>query len=155
MECIVTLPGQLFYSTQIPVCLWFVTKNKKRHNRQGEILFIDARQKGVMVDRTHKELSNEDIKEIALVFHTWRGTTEETYKNVAGFCKAATLEEVQNHDYVLTPGRYVGLEELEDDGEPFEVKMERLTFSLSEQFQKSHELEGKIKNVLGGLGYEI
>lgn len=155
VECIVTLPGQLFYSTQIPVCLWFVTKNKKRHNRQGEILFIDARQKGVMVDRTHKELSNEDIKEIALVFHTWRGTTEETYKNVAGFCKAATLEEVQNHDYVLTPGRYAGLEELEDDGEPFEVKMERLTFSLSEQFQKSHELEGKIKNVLGGLGYEI
>lgn len=155
VECIVTLPGQLFYSTPIPVCLWFVTKNKGRQGRTGEILFIDARQQGAMVDRTHKELSNEDIKEIASVFHAWKGTNEETYEDIPGFCKTATLEEVHKHDYVLTPGKYVGLEELEDDGEPFEEKMERLTTALSEQFKQSYELEEKIKGALGGIGYEM
>ena len=155
VECIVTLPGQLFYSTQIPVCLWFVTKNKERHNRKGEILFIDARQKGAMVDRTHKEFSNEDIKEIASVFHAWRRTNEEIYEDVAGFCKTTTLEEVKKHDYVLTPGRYVGLEEIEDDSELFEDKMTRLTEELAEMLAKSHHLEEEIKQRLGGIGYEF
>lgn len=155
MECIVTLPGQLFYSTPIPVCLWFVTKNKDRHNRKGEILFIDARKKGEMVDRTHKELSLEDIKEISSVFHAWRGTNDALYEDIAGFCKTAILEEIQEHNYILTPGRYVGLEVLEDDAEPFLEKMERLTATLSEQFVKSNDLEKKIREALGGIGYEI
>lgn len=155
VECIVTLPGQLFYSTQIPVCLWFVTKNKERHNRKGEILFIDARKKGEMVDRTHKELAVADIQEISSAFHAWRGTSDALYEDILGFCKTVRSEEVKKQDYILTPGRYVGLEELEDDGEPFEEKMERLTTSLSEQFKKSHELEAEIKRALGGIGYEI
>lgn len=155
VECIVTLPGQLFYSTQIPVCLWFVTKNKERQGRKGEILFIDARQKGDMVDRTHKELSNEDIKEIASVFHAWRETKHETYEDIAGFCKTVSLEEVQKHDYVLTPGRYVGLEEIETDSELFEDKMTRLTEELAEMFAKSHHLEKEIKQRLGVIGYEF
>lgn len=124
VECIVTLPGQLFYSTQIPVCLWFVTKNKERIGRKNEILFIDARKKGEMVDRTHKELTKEDVTEIASVFHAWRNTSEDDYEDILGFCKSATLEEIQNHEYTLTPGRYVGMEEVEDDGIPFEEKME-------------------------------
>ena len=130
VECIVTLPGQLFYSTQIPVCIWFVSKNKSKTGkraRNGEILFIDARKLGFMADRTHKEFADEDIKKITNAFHTWRGTLDEAYEDVQGFCKAATLEEVRNNDYILTPGRYVGLEEVEEDGEPFEEKMARLT----------------------------
>ncbi len=155
VECIVILPGQLFYSTQIPVCLWFVTKNKERNNRKGEILFIDARKKGEMVDRTHKELSLADIQEISSVFHAWRGTNDVRYEDIAGFCKTATLEEVQKQDYILTPGRYVGLEELEDDGEPFEEKMTRLTEELTEMFVKAHHFEEEIKERLGAIGYDI
>ncbi len=122
VECVVNLPAQLFYSTQIPVCLWFMTKNKERHNRQGEILFMDARNKGEMVDRTHKELSVADIYEISSVFHAWRGTNDAPYEDILGFCKTTTLEEVQKQDCILTPGRYVGLEELEDDDELFDDK---------------------------------
>jgi len=158
VECIVTLPGQLFYSTQIPVCIWFVSKNKSKtgkRTRGGEILFIDARKLGFMADRTHKEFADEDIKKIINAFHTWRGTLNEPYEDVQGFCKAATLEEVRNNDYILTPGRYVGLEEIEEDGEPFEEKMPRLTSELSEQFAKSKELEDQIRRALGGIGYEI
>lgn len=155
VECIVTLPGQLFYSTQIPVCLWFVTKNKERLKRKGEILFIDARKKGEMVDRTHKELMDADIQDIASVFHAWKGTSDQVYEDVLGFCKSASVEEVQKHDYILTPGRYVGLEELEDDGIPFEERMEQLTTTLSEQFIQSRQLEEDIRNALGGIGYEI
>lgn len=155
IECIVTLPGQLFYSTPIPVCLWFVSKNKERFGRKDEILFIDARNKGQMVDRTHKELMEEDINEITSVFHAWRGTNGETHEDIAGFCNSVTKEEVQKHNYILTPGRYVGLEELEDDGEPFEEKMEHLTSTLSAQIARSYELEEEIRKVLGGLGYEI
>ncbi|MFB5281813.1 type I restriction-modification system subunit M [Peribacillus sp. Hz7] len=156
VECIVTLPGQLFYSTQIPVCIWFVSKNKSKtgkRDRNGEILFIDARKLGFMADRTHKEFVDEDIKKITDTFHTWRGTLDEPYKDIQGFCKAATLEEVRNNDYILTPGRYVGLEEVGDDGEPFEEKMARLTSELSEQFVKSKELEDQIRQALGGIGY--
>ncbi|MBL3645518.1 SAM-dependent DNA methyltransferase [Bacillus sp. RHFB] len=158
VECIVTLPGQLFYSTPIPVCLWFVTRNKAakgQRDRKGEILFLDARKIGYMADRTHKEFSEEDIKNIADTFHSWRGTNEQNYEDIAGFCKAATLDEVREHEYTLTPGRYVGLEDVEEDGEPFEEKMLRLTAELSEQFAKSKTLEDEIRQALGGMGYEI
>ena len=155
VECVVNLPAQLFYSTQIPVCLWFMTKNKERHNRQGEILFMDARNKGEMVDRTHKELSVADIYEISSVFHAWRGTNDAPYEDILGFCKTTTLEEVQKQDYILTPGRYVGLEELEDDDELFDEKMTGLTTELAKMFVKSHQLEEDIKQRLGAIGYEI
>src|SRR5699024_8743111 len=130
VECIVTLPAQLFYSVQIPVSLWFITRNKAARGqryRKGETLFIDARKLGHMVDRTHKELSKEDIKKITDTFHAWRGVNEQEYEDVLGFSKAVTLEEIEGHEYILTPGRYVGLEAEEDDGEPFEEKMNRLT----------------------------
>ncbi|MFX4307256.1 N-6 DNA methylase, partial [Exiguobacterium sp. A1_3_1] len=155
VECIVTLPGQLFYSTQIPVCLWFISKNKMKtgkRERDNKILFIDARQLGFMADRTHKEFSKEDINKIAETFHAWRGTNEQEYTDELGFCKEATIEEVREHYHVLTPGRYVGLAEQEDDGELFEEKMERLTSELAEQFSKSKELEEQIRTVLGGIG---
>ncbi|WP_432361460.1 type I restriction-modification system subunit M [Sporosarcina sp. UB5] len=158
VECIVTLPGQLFYSTQIPVCLWFVTNNKGRNGkreRQGEILFIDARKIGHMATRTLKEFSNDDIMKIADVYHAWRGTNEQDYEDVAGFCKAATLDDVRKHEYILTPGRYVGLEEAEEDDEPFEEKMERLTGELAKQFAKSKELEDQIRKALEGIGYGV
>src|SRR5699024_5292950 len=118
VECIVTLPGQLFYSTQIPVCLWFVTRSKEKNGkreRAGETLFIDARNLGYMSTRTLKEFSNEDIAKVADTYHAWRGTNEEKYEDVAGFCKAAKIDEIKEHDYILTPGRYVGLEEVEED----------------------------------------
>lgn len=158
VECIVTLPGQLFYSTQIPVCLWFLTRNKEKNGkreRKGEILFIDARKLGFMADRTHKELAEEDIKKVADLYHAWRGTNNETYQDVTGFCKAAKLEEVREHEYILTPGRYVGLEEIEEDGELFEQKMERITTELAEQFVKSKNLEEEIRKVLREIGYEV
>jgi type I restriction enzyme M protein len=158
VECIVTLPGQLFYSTQIPVCIWFVSKNKSKtgkRTRNGEILFIDARKLGFMADRTHKEFADADIEKITKAFHTWRGTLDEAYEDEQGFCKAATLEEVRNNDYILTPGRYVELEEVEDDGEPFEEKMALLTSELSKQFAKSKELEDQIRQALRGIGYEL
>lgn len=158
VECIVTLPGQLFYSTQIPVCLWFITKNKEengKRERAGEILFIDARDLGYMSTRTLKEFADKDIAKVADTYHAWRGTNEETYEDILGFCKAAQQEEICEHDYILTPGRYVGLEEVEDDGEPFDEKMERLTAELSEQFKESKKLESQIRDVLGGIGYEV
>jgi type I restriction enzyme M protein len=158
VECIVTLPGQFFYSTQIPVCIWFVSKNKLKTGKRArnrEILFIDARKLGFMADRTHKEFADEDIKKITDAFHKWRGTLDEAYQDLQGFCKTATLEEVRNNDYILTPGRYVELEEVEDDGEPFEEKMARLTSELTEQFAKSKELEDQIRQALGGIGYEF
>lgn len=158
VECIVTLPGQLFYSTQIPVCLWFVTRNKAKNGkreRRGEILFIDTRKIGFMADRTHKEFAKEDINKIADVYHAWRGTNDQEYEDVAGFCKVAKLDEVREHEYILTPGRYVGLEAVEEDSEPFEEKMERLTGELAEQFVKSKKLEDRIRKALEGIGYGV
>lgn len=158
VECIVTLPGQLFYSTQIPVCLWFVSKNKTKtgkRERNNKILFIDARNLGFMADRTHKEFSEEDIKKVADTFHAWRGTNIQEYSDELGFCKEATTEEVRENDYILTPGRYIGLAEQEDDDELFEEKMARLTGELSEQFAKSKELEEQIRQVFGRIGYEL
>ena len=162
VDCIVSMPGQLFYSTQIPVSLWFVSRNKKNgkgleghalRDRSGEILFIDARKLGYMADRTHRDLSDEDVAKIADTYHNWRGDGSGTYEDIAGFCKSAPLEEVRSHGHVLTPGRYVGAEEVEDDGEPFEEKMKRLTTQLDEQFAESAKLEKAIKNNLRILGY--
>lgn len=158
VECIVTLPGQLFYSTPIPVSLWFVTRNKAargQRNRKGETLFIDARKLGFMADRTHKEFSEKDIQQVVNTFHSWRGTNDQEYEDVLGFCKSSTLGEIRKHEYILTPGRYVGLEEVDEDDEPFENKMERLTGELAEQFAKSKSLEDEIRRALRGIGYEV
>lgn len=158
VECIVTLPGQLFYSTQIPVCIWFISKDKLKtgkRKRDNEILFIDARKLGYMADRTHKEFNEEDIKKIAETFHKWRGTVDGEYKDLQGFCKSASLEDIRKNDYILTPGRYVGLEETEHDNELFEETMERLIGELSEQFTESRKLEDQIRRALGGIGYEL
>jgi len=164
VDCIVAMPGQLFYSTQIPVSLWFVSRNKKNgkglegkllRDRSGEILFIDARKLGFMSDRTHRDLSDEDIAKIADAYHNWRGDGPGTYEDVQGFCKSANLEEVRTHEHVLTPGRYVGAEEVEDDGEPFDEKMKRLTAQLNEQFAESARLEQEIRSNLSKLGYGL
>lgn len=161
VDCMIALPGQLFYTTQIPVCLWFMTKNKKQdddkgyRNREGETLFIDARNMGTMVDRTHKELTTEDIAEITRTYHAWRGEEKDgDYEDVAGYCKAASLEDIKANDYVLTPGRYVGVAEEEDDGIPFEDKMKDLTTLLTEQMSQSEQLDKDIKENLKLLGYE-
>jgi len=157
VECMVALPGQLFYSTQIPACLWFLArdkKNRKFRNRCGQVLFIDVRELGSMVDRTHRELSEGDITRIAGIYHAWRGEAGAgAYQDIRGFCKSATTEEIAAHGYVLTPGRYVGAEEIEDDGEPFKEKMARLTAKLEEQFLESAKLEASIRKNLEKLGY--
>ena len=157
VDCMVAMPGQLFYSTQIPVCLWFIARNKKdgkRRDRRGETLFIDARKLGKLVDRVHRELLDGDIRDISATYHAWRGDKGAgTYEDTAGFCKSATLEEIKSHGHVLTPGRYVGAEEIEDDGEPFEQKMKRLVGELNGQFAESARLEAAIKANLRGLGY--
>lgn len=159
VDCIVALPPQLFYNTQIPACLWFVSRDRKDHtfrNRSGEVLFIDARNLGVMIDRKQKELTQEDVEKIAKAYHAWRGEKGQgTYEDIAGFCKAAKLSEIQKHEYILTPGRYVGFEEVEEDKEVFEEKMKRLTSELAEQFKESAKLEQEIKKNLAGLGWKV
>lgn len=158
VDAIVALPDKLFYSTGIPVSLWILNRNKidnpKFRQRADEILFIDGRNLGTMVDRRHRELSQEDVKKISDTYHNWRNIDGQ-YEDVQGFCKAAKMEEVREHEYVLTPGRYVGIEEQEDDGIPFEEKMEALTSELGELFEKSRQLEEKIRKNLGGIGYEF
>ena len=149
VECIVAMPTQLFYTTQIPVSLWFLNKQKKQ---SGKTLFIDARKMGTMVSRKLRELTEEDIKKIADTYDAFTGGVLE---DVKGFCAVATIEQIAKQDYILTPGRYVGIEEQEDDGEPFEEKMNRLTSELSELFAKSRELEAEIREKLGAIGYEI
>jgi len=157
VDCMVALPGQLFYSTQIPVCLWFLTKNKKegkRRDRRKQTLFIDARKLGTLIDRVHRELTDADITKITSTYHAWRGDQDSgKYEDVAGFAKSADLDLIKQHGYVLTPGRYVGAEEVEDDGEPFEEKMTRLVAELNGQFAESAKLEKAIKANLRGLGY--
>ncbi len=186
VDCMVALPGQLFYSTQIPVCLWFLAKNKgarkvKRgddrvpdciRKRKGETLFIDARKMGTLIDRVHRELTEEDIEKIVGTYHEWRfddmewrGEAEKAgctlpaepgsqYKDIPGFCKSATTAEIAAHGYVLTPGRYVGAEEVADDGEPFDEKMSRLISELEAQFKESAKLEAQIRANLKGLGFK-
>jgi len=159
VDCMVALPGQLFYSTQIPVCLWFLTRNKKNgrfRDRRGETLFIDARKMGTLTDRVHRELTDEDIARISDTYHAWRGDKGAgEFADVPGFCKAAKLEEIQKHGYVLTPGRYVGAEAVEDDGEPFEEKMARLAATLREQFEEGARLDAAIRDNLANLGYPL
>jgi len=157
VDCMVALPSQLFYNTGIPACLWFLSRDKTNNrfrNREGEILFIDARKMGHMADRTHRELTDEDVQQIAQVYHSWRGEGGE-YEDVRGFCKSVQLDDVKKHDYILTPGRYVGFAEEEEDPEEFEEKMQKLTAKLAEQFNKSEELERDIKTNIKGLGYEL
>ena len=167
VECMVALPGQLFTNTQIPACIWFLTRNKKaqgdKSDRTGKVLFIDARNLGYMKDRVLRDFKPEDIARVADTFHAWQGAPDrhsreggnpEEYKNIPGFCYSATLDEIKKHDFVLTPGRYVGAADEEDDGEPFAEKMARLTAQLQGQFARSNELEEQIKRNLAGLGYE-
>ena len=163
VDCVVACPGQLFYATQIPVCLWILSKNKRERlvkradgdvtlrDRRKEVLFIDARKRGRMETRVHRVFDDEHVDEIAGAYHAWREKSAE-YEDVAGFCKSATLEEIAGHDFVLTPGRYVGAEEIEDDGEPFEEKMARLTDQLWAQMDDGQKLDERIRAALGGLG---
>jgi len=176
VDCMVALPGQLFYSTQIPACLWFLARDKRGQPsprpdghpsppgrgdwgegyraRKGEVLFIDARKLGHLVDRTHRELTDQDVARIATTYHAWRGEKDAgDYADVPGFCKSASLEEVRKHGHVLTPGRYVGAEAQEDDGEPFDEKMKRLTATLREQQAEAARLDAAIAANLKELGY--
>lgn len=167
VECMVALPGQLFTNTQIPACIWFLTNNKgartdkagrKLRYRKGEVLFIDARHLGYMKDRVLRDFTMDDISRVADVFHAWKTgdvVNGVSYEDQAGFCKSASLEEITKHDFVLTPGRYVGAADEEEDGIPFAEKMATLTDKLSEQFAESAKLEAEIKKNLAGLGYEI
>jgi type I restriction enzyme M protein len=162
VDCMVALPGQLFYSTQIPVCLWFLAKNKNADSKRGfrdrrkQTLFIDARKLGKLVDRIHRELTDEDLQKITGAYHAWRGDKDSgDYKDIAGFCKSATMADIAAHGYVLTPGRYVGVEEVEDDSASFEEKMANLTKQLREQFSESAKLEARIRQSLGNLGYNL
>lgn len=159
VEVMVALPGQLFFNTQIPACLWFLTKAKPAH-RKGEVLFIDARKLGSMMSRVQAELTNDAIDRIASTVAAWRGEAEGeagsgSYEDVAGFCRSVPLAEIAQHGHVLTPGRYVGAEEVEDDDEAFAEKMQRLTQQLGEQMKKGAELDAVIRQKLGGLGYEF
>lgn len=171
VDCMVALPGQLFYSTQIPVCLWFLARNKKDNkfrDRSGETLFIDARNLGSMIDRVHRELTPEDTRAIADTYHAWRARRDTSndvnpvikeeralppYEDVPGFCKSATTEDIRKHGHILTPGRYVGAAEVEDDGEPFADKMTRLTVALREQTSQAETLDQRIWANLEDIGY--
>lgn len=176
VDCMVALPAQLFYNTMIPACLWFLARNKTNHNpstssgrrfrdRSNEILFIDARKLGEMINRRNKKLTEEDLARIAGTYHAWRNKEKDpkgfekplgsVYQDIAGFCKSATVDEVRSNNYVLMPGRYVGTEEAEDDGIPFNEKMNALTAKLAEQFAKGAELEKTIRENLKGIGYEF
>lgn len=171
VDCMVALPGQLFYSTQIPVCLWFIARDKKNgpacagqgaagrrfRDRRGKTLFIDARKMGRMIDRVHRELTEEDINKIADTYHAWRGDvgagSPRPYVDVPGFCKSATIDEIRHHGHILTPGRYVGAAEVEDDSEPFEAKMARLTAELKKQTAEAARLDKLIWANLEDIGY--
>ena len=174
VDCMVAMPGQLFYSTQIPVCLWFIAREKKNgrfRDRRGQTLFIDARKMGTMIDRVHRELTEEDIRKIADTYHAWRGdyvgagpracfdlrqpqgVAPTEYQDIPGFCKSATIEAIRHHNHILTPGRYVGAAEVEDDGEPFEEKMARLTAALREQSAQAEKLDQIIWANLEDIGY--
>jgi len=157
VDCMVALPGQLFYSTQIPACLWFLARDRRNHrfrDRRGRVLFIDARKLGRMVDRTHRELTDEDVARIANTYHSWRGEKDAgEYADVPGFCKGETLAEVRKHAHVLTPGRYVGAEAVEDDGESFEEKMKELVAVLRKQLAEAATLDAAITDSLKELGF--
>jgi type I restriction enzyme M protein len=155
VDCMIALPSQLFYSTQIPACLWFLARNKnrggKQRDRRGEVLFIDTRKLGTMVDRTRKEFSDDDVAKIAGVYHAWR--EGKGYEDLPGFCKSAKLDQIKGHNHALTPGRYVGAGEVEDDSEAFEEKMLHLATQLHDQFAETERLTSTIKISLGKFGY--
>ena len=157
VDCMVAMPGQLFYATQIPVCLWFIARNKRNgrfRDRRGETLFIDARKMGTLMDRVHRELSDSDVAKIAETYHAWRGDKGAVkYADVPGFCKAAKLDDIRKHSHVLTPGRYVGAEDVEEDAEPFDDKMKRLTATFHEQTREAAKLDAAIAANLKELGF--
>jgi type I restriction enzyme M protein len=164
VDCMVALPGQLFYSTQIPACLWILAKDRSNglirktrlRDRRGEVLFIDARKMGVLVDRTRRELPDAEIRQIADTYHAWRGEADAgEYKDIPGFCKAAPLDEIRKHGHVLTPGRYVGAEAQDEDDEAFDEKMRRLTAQLGEQMARGAKLDAVIREKLAGLGFAV
>jgi type I restriction enzyme M protein len=153
IDCVVALPGQLFYATGIPVCLWFLAKNRSNggfRDRRGEVLFIDARKLGRMETRVNRVLDDKDVAKIADTYHAWRNT-DGGYEDLAGFCKSASKAEIEAHDFVLTPGRHVGAEELEDDGEPFDEKLVRLYSRLEAQMAESAGLDEELHRQLGPL----
>lgn len=157
VDCMVALPTQLFYNTQIPACLWFLARNRKNHkfrDRTNEVLFIDARNLGTMINRKNKVLNDADLSRIAEVYHNWRNK-DGNYADVQGFCKSATLKEIEANNYVLTPGRYVGTEEVEDDGVSFEEKVEKITSNLKQHFKTTIELQTKIKSNLSKIGIDL
>jgi len=158
VDCMVALPSQLFFNTQIPACLWFLRRSKKK--RKKEVLFIDARNMGHMISRRNRALSNEDINKIADTYHVWRGEKPEQenykeYEDIPGFCKSASLDEIEKHGFILTPGRYVGVPEEEEDPEEFDEKMKRLTSELAEQMKEGQRLDKEIKKNLEGIGFKI
>lgn len=172
VDCMVAMPGQLFYSTQIPVCLWFLARDKKNgrfRDRRGQTLFIDARNLGTLIDRVHRDLTDADIRRIADTYHAWRGDAPKlsdkadrsgasdvkSYNDIPGFCMSATLDDIRKHGHILTPGRYVGAAAVEDDVEPFEKKMKTLSGKLKEQFVESARLEEQIRGNLKELGFEL
>ena len=151
VECIVALPKQLFYNTGIPACIWFLRREKSNHSK--EVLFIDASEMGFMKDRVHRDFAEEDINTITETYHNWR--KGEDYEDIKGYCKSATIEEIQKHKHVLTPGRYVGIPDEEDDGIPFEDKMQSLTVLLKEQMEKEAQLNQEIKEQLSNIGVNL
>ena len=154
VDCIVALPGQLFRSTQIPACLWFLSRDGSSADRRDQTLFIDARKLGHMIDRTRRDLSPEDINRISNTFHAWQGEEgARAYADIPGFCKSAAIEEIRKHGHVLTPGRYVGAAPQEDDGEPFEQKMARLTTQWRQQQAEAQRLDAAIEENLDRLGF--
>jgi type I restriction enzyme M protein len=158
VDCMIALPGQLFYGSPIPVCLWFLARNKsngKFRNRRKQTLFIDARKFGYLVDRVHRELSDDEIMRIARTYHAWRCEKDAgKYADIPGFCKSAGTEEIADHFSMLTPGRYVGAEEQEDDGEPFQERMKQLGNKLREQFAQSAKLQSEIEETLKTFAYD-
>jgi type I restriction enzyme M protein len=166
VDCMIALPGQLFYSTPIAPCLWFLARDKKNHrfrDRRGEVLFIDARKLGHLVDRTHRELTQDEVMRIAGMYHLWRGEKSvrpehvegrTAYADIPGFCKSATADEIRRHGHILTPGRYVGAELQKDDGELFEEKVKRLRLTLREQMAEARKLDITINANLKELGFD-
>jgi type I restriction enzyme M protein len=157
VDCIVALPDKLFYNTGIPACLWFISRDRGNHNfrnREDEILFIDARNLGEMITRRNRDFTDDDIARIADTYHVWRNK-DGGYQDEQGFCKAASLEEVRKHNHVLTPGRYVGIPDEEDDGVPFEEKMAQLTAELAEQLAQGEALDTRIRESLAKVGFGV
>jgi type I restriction enzyme M protein len=157
VDCMIALPGQLFYGSQIPVCLWFLARNKsntKFRDRRKQTLFVDARKMGHLVDRVHRDLRDDEIAGVTRTYHAWRGETESgKYVDLPGFCKSTTIEEIAAHGHILTPGRYVGAEEVEGDDTPFEIRMRRLVAQLRGEAAEGQKLSAVIDAKLAGLGY--